>query len=309
MARNWSAPDWSAPDWSAEIGALVGQVRERYLHPDVAEQIGEVLAGRLADGAYRDLADERAFAAAVTGDMQSVNGDLHLFVRYAEREIPGSPGDAVDEGPLRADQALRTGHGFTKVERLDGNVALLDIRKFYDPAVGGAGEAAVAAMTMVASADALLLDLRRNGGGEPDMVMFVSSYLFDTHTHLVDLVFADRTLQYWTAPFTPGPAFGGSKPVWVLTSAATISGGEGMTYQLQQSGRATVVGEVTAGAANFHYPARLSAHLIAAVPSGYPVDPVSGGNWEGTGVQPDVEVPAGDAVGVGYELALAQLRR
>src|ERR1700691_1062783 len=173
MASNWSPRNWPAPNWSMEIGALIGQVRERYLHPDVAEQIGEVLAGRLADGAYRDLADEEAFAAAVTGDMQSVNGDLHLFVRYTEQEIPGSPGDAVDEGPLRADQARRTGHGFIKVERLDGNVALLDIRKFYDPAVSGAGEAAVAAMTMVASADALLIDLRRNGGGDAAWGMLV----------------------------------------------------------------------------------------------------------------------------------------
>jgi C-terminal processing protease CtpA/Prc len=238
--------------------------------------------------------------------MSSVCSDLHLLVRYSEREIPGAPGDEVDEGPLRAEQATATGHGFTRIERLDGNVALVEIRKFYHPAVGGAGEAAIAAMTLAASAGALLLDLRRNGGGEPDMVMLLSSYLFDTHTHLVDLVFADRTLQYWTAPFVPGPRFGGGKPVWVLTSAATISGGEGMSYQLQQSGRATIVGEVTAGAANFHYPCRISAHLLAAVPSGYPVDPMSGGNWEGTGVQPDIEVAAGDAFGVAYELAQRQ---
>jgi C-terminal processing protease CtpA/Prc len=299
-------PMSSGRDWSAEIEILLGQMTEHYVFPDVAEQVCQLLRQRLAGGAYRDLADEAALARVVTRDMQSVNGDKHLGIQDSEQEIPRQQDLVVDTGRLRAEQAMLTGHGFARIERLPGNVGLLDIRKFYEPSVAGAGAAAIAAMQLIASADALLIDLRRNGGGEPEMVALVSGFLFGERTHLVDLHFpaAGTTIQYWTAPFVPGPVFGGSKPVYVLTSARTVSGGEGMSYQLQQCKRATLVGETTMGAANFHYPYRVSAHLMSTVPSGYPVDPVSGGHWEGTGVRPDIPVPAELALDTAYRLAL-----
>lgn len=278
----------------------MSQLAEHYLHPDVAERICE----RIRSADYRDLADERAFADAVTEDMRSVNGDLHLFVQYSEEALPDE--STVDSSALRAEQAVLTGHGFAKVERLPGNVALLDIRKFYDPAVAGAGAAAVAAMQLVAGADALLLDLRENRGGEPEMNALVSGFLFDERTHLLDLYFpaAGKTLHYWTDSFVPGPVFGGAKPIYVLIGGRTISGGEGMAFQLQQSKRATLIGKTTAGAANFHYPLRLTAHLLSAIPSGYPIEAVSGGHWEGVGVLPHIAVPAEQAFDVGYRMAL-----
>jgi len=293
-------------DWSAEIEILAGQLTEHYVFPDVAEQVGRLLRERLAGGAYRDLADEAALESVVTRDLQSVNGDKHLSIQHSEQEIPRKQDPVVDTGRLRAERAMLTGHGFARIERKPGNVGLLDIREFNEPSVAGAGDTAIAAMHLIASADALLIDLRRNSGGEPDMVALVSGFLFDERTHLVDLYFpaAGRTIQYWTAPFVPGPVFGGSKPVYVLTSARTVSGGEGMSYQLQQCKRATLVGETTMGAANFHYPYRVSAHLMSTVPSGYPVDPVSGGHWEGTGVRPDIPVPADRALDTAYRLAL-----
>jgi C-terminal processing protease CtpA/Prc len=245
-------------------------------------------------------------ARVVTADMQAVNRDRHLFLEFSAQEVPVRADGLVDSASLRAEQAVLAGHGFARIERLAGNVGLIDIRKFYDPGVAGAGAAAVAAMSLVASADALIIDLRRNLGGEPEMVALVSSFLFDSRTHLVDLEFPGerRTVQYWTDAFVPEPTFGGTKPVIVLTSERTVSGGEGMSYQLQQSRRATVVGDRTAGAANFHYPRRVGPHLISGVPSGYPVDPHSGGNWEGVGVQPDVPIPAEQALAAAYERAL-----
>jgi C-terminal processing protease CtpA/Prc len=168
------------------------------------------------------------------------------------------------------------------------------------------GAAAVAAMNLVASADVLLVDLRRNVGGEPEMVALVCGFLFDEPTQLSALYFPaeDRTLQYWTAAYVPGARFGGSKPIYALTSKDTFSGGEAMSYDLQQCRRATLVGQTTAGAANFHYPYRVSSHLVSAVPSGYPVNPVSGTNWEGVGVRPDIPVPAEQAFDTAYTLAL-----
>jgi C-terminal processing protease CtpA/Prc len=296
----------SGRDWSAEIDILVGQLTKYYIFPDVAEQVCQVLRRRLAGGAYRGLADEETLADVVSTDMQSVNGDKHLFLQYSAPEIAEQQEPTVDTGRLRAQQAVLTGHGIARIERLPGNIALLDIRKFHDPAVAGAGGAVVAAMNLVAGADALLIDLRHNKGGEPDMVTLVCSYLVDERTQLSSLHFPadNRTLQYWTSPFVPGPVYGGGKPIYVLISKNTVSGGEGMSYDLQQHGRATLVGETTVGAANFHYPYRVSAHLLSGVPSGYPVNPVSGTNWEGVGVRPDIPVPAEQAFETAYKLAL-----
>lgn len=296
----------SARDWSTEIDTLVAHVRTYYVFPDVAERVCQLLRRRLGDGAYRNLADEKALADVVTADLQSVNGDQHLFLQHTAQELPEQAAPTVDSGRLRAEQAALTGHGFARVERLPGNVGLLEIRNLYEPTLAGAGTAAAAAMNLVASGDVLLIDLRGNTGGEPEMVALLCSFLFDKRTQLSTLYFPaeDASLQYWTAPFVPGPTFGGSKPIYVLTSERTFSGGEGMSYDLQQCRRATLVGETTAGAANFHYPYRVSAHLLSAVPSGYPVNPVSGTCWEGVGVRPHVPTSAERAFPTAYRLAL-----
>jgi hypothetical protein len=121
----------SGRDWSAEIETLIGQLTRYYVFPDVAEQVCQVLGRRLAGGAYRDLANEEALAGVVTEDMQSVNGDRHLFVAHRVQEIPQRSDPVVPDAGHDPRQAELAGHGFAKVERLPGNVGLLDIRRFY----------------------------------------------------------------------------------------------------------------------------------------------------------------------------------
>lgn len=179
-----------------------------------------------------------------------------------------------------------------------------------------AGEAVAAAMTLIAPTDVLVLDLRRCLGGSPDMVAMVCSYLFGGEpVHLIDVIdrpSADgtaRVRQSWTMPFTPGRRFGPDKPVFVLTSGTTFSGGEELSYDLQQLGRATVVGERTRGGAHPVERFRIRPHLQATIPVARSLSPASGGNWEGTGVLPDVAVPAGEALGTAYRRALAHVLR
>ena len=294
----------STRKWSAEIFTLTDQLVTYYIHPDVANKVRELLHAKLTAGAYQELTSNEAFARAITADMQSVNGDKHLYLAHTSKYLPEQADPVLTEGTQDPRAAGLLGDGFAKVERLPGNVALLDIRRFFDPA--GSGFAAVAAMNLVASADVLLIDLRECSGGEPEMVVTVHSYLVDERTQLNGLVFPaeKRTIQYWTLPYVPGPKFGGTKPIYVLTSNRTFSGAEGFSYDLQQYGRAAIVGEPTAGGANFHFPMRVSDHLFSAVPSGYPVQPVSGTNWEGVGVQPDIPVAVGRAFKTAYGLAL-----
>jgi C-terminal processing protease CtpA/Prc len=167
-----------------------------------------------------------------------------------------------------------------------------------------------AATQLLAHTDALILDLRATFGGDPDMVALVCGYLFDEPTHLNSMYERDgeRIRQSWSPAYVPGPRFGGRKPVYVLTSAATFSGGEGLSYDLQQQGRATVVGERTRGGAHPRIGVRVHPHLELTIPVARPIHPVSGTNWEGCGVAPDVEVPAGEAFEVAYKTALEAVR-
>nr|BFE79994.1 hypothetical protein GCM10020093_025950 [Planobispora longispora] len=137
------------------------------------------------------------------------------------------------------------------------------------------------------------------------MVALLCSYLFDEPTHLNDIYDrpGDSTAQFWTLPFVPGPRFGADKPVYVLTSGFTFSGAEEFAYDLQSRKRATVVGERTRRAhPGVRY--RVGAHLKSAVPCGRAINPVTGTNWEGTGIVPDIDLPAEHAFVHAYGLAL-----
>ncbi|MEV0585912.1 S41 family peptidase [Nonomuraea sp. NPDC050310] len=284
-----------------QIDLLCAQVEQYYVFPDVAREITAVLRGRAAEGRYRDLAGDEEFAAAVTEDLQKVNGDKHLRLLHSVEEVPEH--DAFDLVSYRR-QAELTSYGFARVERLAGNVGVLELTSFY--AAELAGERAAAAMTLLGTTDALIVDLRRNGGGSPDLVALLCSYLFDEPTHLNSLYWRDRdvTEQFWTLPYVPGGRYGQAKPVYVLTSATTFSGAEEFSYNLQSRGRATIIGETTRGGAHPGTRYRIAAHLRSAVPSGRAINPVTGTNWEGTGVLPDVPLPAEQAFDHAYRLAL-----
>jgi C-terminal processing protease CtpA/Prc len=205
--------------------------------------------------------------------------------------------------------AERTAGGIARAELLDGNVGYLDLQPvLFPPSI--AGEAVAAAMTLIAPADALLIDVRQCLGGTPDMVAMLCTYLFGAEpVHLIDMISrpaADGTAevrQSWTMPFAPGRRFGPDKPVFVLTSGTTFSGGEELAYDLQQLGRGTVVGERTRGGAHPVERFRIRPHLQATIPVARAFSPASGGNWEGTGVLPDVPVAAGEALNAACQRA------
>jgi C-terminal processing protease CtpA/Prc len=197
--------------------------------------------------------------------------------------------------------------GIRRVERLDGNVGYLDVRRVAVPA--NAGPAIAAAMELVAGTYALIIDLRHNGGGSPEGVVFWCSYLFDGEpTHFNDIFRADtgETRQYWALPYVPGTRYP-DHPVYVLTSGHTFSGGEDFAYTLQALGRAEVIGETTGGGAHPTRPFSISAAVHIGIPFARSVNPVTGTNWQGTGVVPDVAVPEAQARDVAYTRALEKV--
>lgn len=172
--------------------------------------------------------------------------------------------------------------------------------------VSHCGAAMSAAMTVLAATEALLIDVRQCLGGDPAMVAWLGSYLHGRDpVQLTSLVERGGVVtQSSTLPFVPGRRFGPTKPVFVLTSETTFSGDEQLAYDLQQLGRATVIGEVTGGGAHARESFRTNAHLEATIPVARGLNPISHGNWEGTGVAPDIGVPAGQALDLAHQLAL-----
>src|SRR5580658_3990770 len=295
-----------------ELVGVVGQVgklvEEHYIFPEVATAVSGVLATGLAERRYP--ADARALATAVTADLQSVNGDKHLRLLYHDEVLQErTPGDDAEEYAALAGWADQTCGGVACAQRLAGNVGYLELRPILFPAVI-CGELITAAMSVLAATDALLIDLRHCLGGEPGMAVFLASFLWD-HEPVQLTGLRDRKdnllKQAWTLPYVPGRRFGKDKPVYVLTSATTFSGGEQLSYDLQQLGRATVVGERTRGGAHAREGFVVHPHLEATISVAESIHPVSGGNWEGTGVVPDVETTAAQARGTAYRRALADV--
>src|SRR5213592_4209751 len=195
-----------------------------------------------------------------------------------------------------------TNCSFEKAEHLPPNIGYLKFNAFPNPAV--CGPTATAAMNFLGSVDAMIFDLRDNGGGDPKMIAYLSTYLFGESTHLNDLYNRkeDATTQYWTLPYVPGNRLTG-KPVFVLTSKRTFSGAEEFSYNLKNLKRATIIGETTGGGAHPVSGHRVDDHFMIGVPFAKAVNPISKTNWEGTGVEPDDE-----ALDVAKKMAAEQIR-
>jgi C-terminal processing protease CtpA/Prc len=193
------------------------------------------------------------------------------------------------------------------VERLPGNVGYIDLRSFSPASV--ATDKAAEAMNSVADTDALLIDLRQNGGGDPAMVALMISYLLEGEpVHLNDFVGRDGSVQqqFWTSKEVAGTRYAG-KDVYVLTSGFTFSAAEEFAYNLANLKRATLVGETTGGGANPVTFFELDERFRISVPTGRARNPITMTNWEGTGVTPDIAVPAKLALHTAHLAALTKL--
>ncbi|MEK6409070.1 MAG: S41 family peptidase [Acidobacteriota bacterium] len=294
---------------SAVIEGALKKLNDNYVFPETAKKMEQAVRERIARKEYDQITSAKTLATTLQAHLQDVSHDKHLRVRFSAERLPPESEEAREPSPeelAKEIEFLRTiNFGFEKVERLPGNVGYIDLRGFL-PAQFGA-ETVVAAMNFVGNTDALIIDLRRNGGGQPDMVALISSYLFDGEpVHLNDLYFRpdNSTRQWWTLPYVPGKRYGGKKEVYVLTSNRTFSAAEEFTYNLKNLKRATIVGETTGGGAHPGGPRRINEHFAIFVPSGRAINPITKTNWEGTGVKPDVDVPADQALKVAHIAAM-----
>lgn len=294
------------------IDSLAAKLVRSYVFLDVAQRISDSLRARRARGVYDDDVNEIAFATHLQTELIELGHDKHLGVGYVPFVLPPGPsptpppggpaparGPAPRPAPAPAPGPMMPPGGPCAFERsavLDDGVGYVKFNAFMHPDM--CANAATEAMTKIANARALIIDLRENRGGTPQMVAYVASYLVSERTHLND-AFERRTgetEQFWTRDDVPGPRFGGRKPIYVLTSARTFSGAEEFAYDLQSLKRATIVGETTAGGAHMTASGRIGDHLLISVPVRRAINPITHTNWEGVGVQPDVKVPSEQAL-------------
>lgn len=292
------------------IDSVAVALDSNYVFPDVARKMGRYLREQRKKGAYKDLTSALRFTEALTRDIRHFNNDRHLAVRL-QSTLPSylNDPDSMSREDLerRIREEASRNFGFQKLERLEGNVGYLDLRGFHD--ARWAGATAAAAMNVLANSDALIIDLRKNGGGESSMIQLLASYLFDGSKHINSFFYrnGNKTEQSWTQAYVPGKKMS-DIPIYVLTSAFTFSAAEEFTYDLKCLKRATVVGETTGGGAHpvmgIFFP---SLKVGVQVPMARAVNPVTQTNWEGTGIAPDIAVPQEKALETAHREALKKI--
>jgi C-terminal processing protease CtpA/Prc len=296
------AAEVAQADRATVVSAVTRHLESEYVDLTVGRKAAQQLRRRFDAAALKKATTGVAFAEALTRALREETGDGHLKVEFSEAALSEDSKAADEEFSAQEMERYYGAHlnfGVQKAERLAGNVGLLELSVFPPATMGG--NTVAAAMQVLAHTDALIIDLRRNGGGG-DSVSLVASYLFDD-------AFDDRkplsgiydrpsgiTQQQYTLPYVPGARFGAKKPVFILISKRTFSAAEAFAYDMQALKRATVIGEPSGGGAHpFNY-RRIHSHFVLWSVTQKSVNPITGANWQGIGVQPDVVVDPKDAL-------------
>lgn len=292
------------------IEGTISELNKNYVFPEKAKKVEAALRQHQKRGEYQSISSAIQLSQLLTEHLQAETQDRHLRVMYSAQPIPEASADKKPSPEQRAAELQdmqKSNFGVERVERLPFNIGYLDLRGFMPTAE--AGTAIAAAMTLLAHTDSLIIDLRKNGGGEPATVALLASYFLDERTHLNDIFFREgnRTEQMWSADYVPGARFGKDKPVYVLTSRYTFSAAEDFSYSMQQLKRVKVVGETTGGGAHPGDVMRLNPHFGVFVPNGRSINPITKTNWEGTGVSPDIKSSAEDALKTAQLTILKQI--
>jgi len=294
------------------INKISSLMNKNYIFPDAAKKMGDYLKSQYNAGAYSTIDDPMKFSEQLTKDLQSISNDKHIRVRFSPEDAKRiaeqqKKGFDPDDEKHWNEMMRKENFGFRKVERLGGNIGYIDLRNFASPDY--AKETIADAMGFVANTDALIFDMRFNGGGDPAGVQLICSYLFgDKPVHLNDLYYRpnDETKEYWTLKKVDGVKMP-DVPVYVLTSGFTFSGAEEFSYNLKNLKRATLVGETTGGGAHPGGMMPVNDDFVVFIPTGRAINPITKTNWEGTGVTPDVFIKSELALEKAQMLALEKL--
>lgn len=278
------------------IDSVSALVNRAYVFPDVAKKMEAAARKKLKAGGYTEFKTTVPFLMALHNDLREVCKDGHFGVRFDPNPRPAGDSVTPEMEKEYLEEQRRTNYGFEKVEILDGNIGYVKFNNFIETDI--AQQTAISVMGFLANTDALIIDLRENGGGDPSMIQLISSYFFEKSVHLNSFEERgnDTLKQFWTSLGVVGKKMT-NIPIYVLTSHYTFSAAEEFSYNLKNLKRATIVGETTGGGAHpvneYAFP---NLKVSMRVPYARAINPITGTNWEGVGVKPDIDVPADQAL-------------
>jgi Peptidase family S41 len=285
------------------VDAVARDVRQHYVDRSAAKKMADALAVHERLGDDKAAIDGPSLARLLTDQLRDIRPDLELEVIYSADPIPPASRPDPDQERLYRQRITAQHCMLEKVQMLGQGIGYIKLNAFPDRAV--CEPMVRAAMAELNDAQALIFDLRDNRGGMPETVALYAAFLFD-HPEYWFNPREPASERSWTRSPVPGNRLF-DKPVYVLTSARTISGGEQFCYDLKALKRATLVGETTAGAAHAGAFYRIDAHFGVAIPEVRPLNPYGAADWQGVGVAPDVSVRAEDALDKAIELARRRL--
>ncbi len=280
------------------ITAIADSLSRYYIFPEKAGEISAYLKFREKLGAYDSLLNTpQKLAQQIATDISHAHHDPHLRVAFDpdfNAQVAFNP--TAEQKEYVKNYWKENNYSFKKVELLPGNIGYLAFNLFVDD-IEAAKPTIKAALTFLANADAVIIDLRDNMGGNPKMVSQIESYFFSTKTemnHLIDRTIGDTIYMFADPSKTDGLYL--PVPVYILTSQHTFSGAEDFSYGMQVAKRAVIVGETTGGGAHPQKPFTVNQGFVVYIPFARSLNPVTKKDWEGTGVIPDVKTPAENAL-------------
>ena len=281
---------------SEVVDSLSRSLIRNYVYLDTAIKMSTYIKKCLREGSYDRILNPKEFAQALTMDLRRIYNDAHLSITFDPQMLRALRDTSKTKAAQRRQENFkesgRQNFGFKKMEILNGNIGYVSFDRFY-----GFNDLAKEVVNTVFSffknVDALIIDLRNNGGGSPDMDRYISSFFLPPHTQLSGL-YERRTNETETA-FTYQPSVSVSfadKPLYILVNRRTFSAAEVFSYDLQNLHKATIIGEITGGGAHAVEPNGISNGFIGLIPFARAISPVTGTNFEGIGVKPDIKVSA-----------------
>lgn len=299
------AQDAITPDERASAVLELAQVIEdEFFDEERAVQIAAELREMEDAGRFDDVTNAQELASALSEHLHVE--DRHFRVNFRGVEAVAEAmaraearGDAPSDEQLDAQLASlrRINFAFDRVEILPGNVGYIKLNGFAP--IAPAEETARAALAFIQHTDAVIFDLRDNGGGDPTMVQYLTSHFLEPGGGTLINTFVSRDFEYpnqlWSLPAHPA-GHRPDTPVYVLTSGRTASAAEGFSYHLQAMERGVLVGDTTYGAGNPGGTFLTDEGYEIFISTGSARNPITLSNWEGTGVEPDIAVPAADAL-------------
>ncbi|HEY8559531.1 MAG TPA: S41 family peptidase [Pyrinomonadaceae bacterium] len=294
---------------AATIESVLRLLKEKYAYPEMAEKMRSAVTEKQKSGAYDSITDGEKLAAEITADLRAVFDDRHLKISYSAQPISQNSAKAgaptAEEIAAARRKQTRENFGAARVEILDGNVGLIQLNYFAP--LDWSAPAYAAMMNFVADTDALILDLRQNGGSmDVDTAPFISGYLFEKPVQVGELYSRETgaTRQVWTPAQVPGRRYLG-KPVYILTSRRTASGAEGFVSSLKKLNRAVTIGETTMGATMPGMSHRVNEHFTIWISTGR--SSAADAQNENKGIAPDFPVAPEKALAAAHLLILKQL--